>query len=492
MHHALASRRVLQVMVLLGLGVTAYCVLPRIAVDPESLLLASIRGALTGCVVASTLGRHVGVSEVVLTSGASAALGAAVLAVASIAHYGTGLAGIVSAAVVAFLVFRATHIGQQRLATAACLCVVFGATLVSSGYWTGPVLAVDDGERLTSLTTQPQPQQYVFDGFVYLRTLDLMKDGTPYYTAFTAAVEGQVGLGPNPLPSPLNFREPLLFHLWEVLPGDLPVDLLGWFVAFALIMQLSAWFVARSLAPPGLALIAPVLLLPYLSFFMRHNVWFTMMEIWAVGFVLAGLAFLLRGRWFLSLALLLAGIATRELMILAVPGWLVAWWLWSRPGRRPLWAPPVIVLGPALILGVHWWAAPATGGPGSSSSRWLTGPDLDRFQDALTFAWTPMIGGTALAFAIPIAALTGPLIRHRARDALPLTCLVAFPLLFLACFSSGPAGAYWGAILVPLTIAIAPSILTSVYPLVPAPTLGAHRLELGDGDIGDDQLAGDG
>ena len=478
MHHALTSRRFLQVVVLLGLGITAYCVLPRIAVDPASLLLASTRGALTGCVVAMTFGRDARASQVVATSGASAAVGAAVLGVTSIANYGTGVAGLVAAATVAYLVSGAIQMGRQRLATAACLGVICFATLVSSGYWSGPVLAVDDGERLSSLTTQPQHQQYSFDGFVYLRTLDLMKHGKPYYAAFTEAVDGQLGLASNPLPSPLNFREPLLFHVWAILPGDMPIDLLGWFVAFALVIQLSAYFVARRLASPGPALMAPMLLIPYLSFFMRHNAWFTMMEIWAVGLVMAGLACMLRGRWFLSLALLLAGIATRELMVLAAPAWLVAWWFWSPPGRRQLWVPPVIVLGPALILGAHWWAAPATGGPGGDSSRWLTGPNFDRFQDALSFAWTPMIGATLLALTVPLAALTGPLITHRTREALPLTCLVTVPMLFLALFSSGPAGAYWGAVLVPLTIAIAPSVLTTVYPLAPIPKLGAARLEM--------------
>lgn len=473
MLHDSAVRRFLQPLVLIGLGITAYCVLPRIAVDPGSFLLASIRGALTGCVVALTGGRGARARPTVLASAASAAVGVVVLGIASVADFDTGAAGIVSAVTVAYLVFKAVQTERPRLAATACLGIVCSATLMSSGYWSGPVLAVDD-ERLSSLLmTQPEPQEYTFDGSTYLRTRDLMKQGTPYYTAFTEAIDGQAGLTANPLPSPMNFREPLLFEVWKILPGDLPIDLLGWFVAFALMMQLSAWFVARRLAPPGPALIAPMLLIPYLSFFMRHTTWFTMMEIWAAGLVMAGLACMLRGRWLLSLALLLAGIAVRELMVLAVPAWLGAWWLWSPPGRRRLWVPAVAVLGPVWILGIHWWMAPATGGPSGGVSRWITGPSMGRLYDALIFAWTPMIGATLVALMVPLAALIGPLVTCRPRDALPLTCLVIVPVLFLACFSSGPTGAYWGAILVPLAIAVAPSVLTTVFPLNPIPRLGA-------------------
>jgi hypothetical protein len=461
----LGARQAAQLVVAVALGVVAYVVLPRIAVDPDSLLLAALRGALAGSVVALTLGGAAREWVVVALAAVAAAAGTVVLGVASVATYGTGLVGVLAALVLAALVGRA-----GRWASPISLVVVASAMLVSSGIWGGPVGQVEAGREVV-LHQQPQAGQYEFDGFVFLRTLDLMRNGSSYYAAFARAIRDERGLDPTPLASPFNFREPFLFHLWKVLPGgDLPMDLLGWFLVLAVVMQLAAYVVARRWVPPGPALVAPLLLVPYLSFFLRHNVWFTMVEIWAAGFALVALAFLVRGRWVPSLVMLVVAVATRELMVLFVPVWLLAWWLWSPPSKRRWWIPAVAIVGPLVVLGLHWALAPTVSGPGGDGiDHWLTGPSLGRLRRDLTFAWAPVVGATAVALLVPLAALVGPLVTRPRRAALPLTCLVAVPLVFLLCVSSGPTGAYWGAILTPLAIALAPSVLAVVFPREPEP-----------------------
>ena len=308
---------------------------------------------------------------------------------------------------------------------------------------------------------EPAPETYEFDGRVYLRTYYLMKQGMPFYQAFGTAHAGD-RRHDGPPAQKLNYREPLLYEIWRWLPGHTGESLRVWFVVYSIAVLLAAYALARTFVGPGPALLSPILLSGYFTA-ATWSTWFLFSELWSGGAAVIALLALVRGRWWMGGLLVTATIALRELMIFLIPAYAVAWLLDGKRRETRL-ALAAALVAPALALGIHWLVAPgALIHSGGDLSPWMQG-GLQTLMAALAFSSDFIANGHAVLLAAPVAALVGAsLARPRWRAGLLLTAIV-LPLIGLYAVSAGEYGYYWGAILQPIVIAVAPLSLQRFDP----------------------------
>jgi hypothetical protein len=350
------------------------------------------------------------------------------------------------------------------IALVALLCIAVWA----AGFVAGPLAGSPAQSRDYVYGAIPQPERYEFDGSTFLRTYWLMKHGTPYYEAFQQALIDHELLDATFPKSPFNYREPLLFEIWRVLPGSTGADVFRWFVVWSLLAMIAGFVLATRLVDPGVALLAPVLLMRFFAFFWwADRTWFALIESWAGVALVAAVAALLGRKWVWSVALLTLAIAIRELTVVAIPAWIVAWAFLRGERRRLWWLPVAAVVAPAAALGIHLALVPPLAPGGSGVATWTHG-GLDRLAGALMFGWSRFphdiapIGIAVAVLAVLASAFAAPVWRRAA-----MLCAVAASLCFLTAFSGGPAWMDWGAAFSPLFAAMAPAVLS---PLLPAQT----------------------
>lgn len=431
-----------------------------VSLDVPSLMRCLVAGCVAGLIVV----RPNPVWAAAVCSAAGSIVGAVVvlmLVPQGISAGGTALgllAGSALAATVALLASWVSPVAAEFVAMGMLIAML----LLNAGVLPGAVYREAVDERRTAIAAPHLPEQYNFDGSIFLRTYELMRDGSGYYSAFAQAVAGDKRHGVNDLQTPYNYREPFVFLLWRFLPGKNGADVLTWFIVFAAAQMVFAYLIASTLVQRGVALIAPVALLSPFYLYSWISSWFAITEIWSAGFGLGAVACLLRRRPVLSLVFLTAAVAAREFMILLVPAWILVWWFTGR-SKGKVWFPVLAVAGPAVVLGAHLLAVPRTVAGVNAVSSWLHG-GLPRLVSALQFGSSAMPGGPWMSLAIAVAAIVGAaLVRTRWRMAAALAVTV-LPTLFLWAISAGPNHLYWGAFYTPLAASIAPSILTRLAP----------------------------
>lgn len=433
------------------LGYLAFLLVPAApAFVGESFIL---RGILTGGVIGLAARPGAPVSTTTALVLLAVLLGEVTFALIPVPFRATrSLLGLALAIACAASVAGMARRGRAGIAASALLLVALAGHLWIGGALPGPYRGTPD-RLLSALRQEPLPGRYHFDADIYLRTYFMMKRGEPFYASFaTACAEDGRGLGAPR--GTLNYREPFLFELWRWLPGRDGVALRNWFLAFVAVVMACGYHLARTLVGPGPALLAPIALGGYFAA-AAWSGWFLFAEFWAGGVAVMAMLALLRRRWWTGAVLIAVAVAFRELMVFLVPAYAVGWAL-CRDGR-PRW--PVLAAGlalPFLPLALHLHAAPSAPGPGGwDISAWLHG-GFDPLAASLRFssAFVPL--GPGLLPWAPVAALAGAALARPGWRAGLLLAALGVGLAGLFCFSAGRYGYYWGAVLQPLALAVAP------------------------------------
>ena len=378
-------------------------------------------------------------------------------------HLAATIIGLVLGCAVALLLSWMQSSNLRVAGDVIAVSVVVGVMLWCAGFLPGGMRSnAIYQQRQVALAVPPQPGQYHFDGAVFRRTYYLMKGGQGYYAAFRQSVMEDARYKPWSLSSPFNYREPFVFYLWRVLPGDSGVALFDWFLVYAALALVCSYVLASALVARGIALLAPVALLAWFFYFFWTPGYFSLTEVWAAGFGVAATMCLVREWRVPSLVLLTAAVAAREFMVLLIPAYLLAWWL-SRDRKGNWWFPVAAVVGPALVLGAHLLAVPPTSGSSGAVDRWLNG-GIDRLLTALRYSFDFMPAGMWVSLAIAIAAVASAAIARPKWKMAALLAATILPMLFLLLFSGGVEGSYWGGFYTPLAISIAPGILGRLAP----------------------------
>lgn len=302
----------------------------------------------------------------------------------------------------------------------------------------------------------PVPHQYTVDGFLWLRLHDLMQGGQGFYPSFHAAYverKGETGTPGNWL----NWRPPVVFFLWKVVPGGAQ-GLLVAFWGLAVGAMLAAFGAARSQVDEGFALWAPVLLGAYFLYG-ADTVWFTSQEYWGSCFMLVGAWAFTRGLPATGVALWALAATTREHFGFLMPLLVALAVLWPRGDRWPTVLALALV---GLVYGVHYsfvadYVTP--GNPGIHAWREAGG---EWVYHCLQFGTVYVALRDFVLMPLLVAGAVGALMvgdpRHRAMFA----GMVFLPLVALL-FIGGAQRFYWGVVLAPQMLVCVPLVLARVH-----------------------------
>lgn len=310
--------------------------------------------------------------------------------------------------------------------------------------------------------------KFGFDGTMYLNTLQRMIAGQPYFSAFSAARSLQTGAREGFMTSVFNYRERWLFEFWKLLPHPGFRTVWNAYITLALVTVVIAYLIGLRFLGPGLALLGPILVGSYYVGHAWKNYWM-FMELWASMLLIAVLWALLTRRWALSSVLLVAAVAVRELSVLLMPAWIIAWWFAPRRRSRII-SMLVVLIGPLMVLAYQVLSVPVHRGGGFSLASWLNGgihawTVTLSFGEALLPLGTPLLlGGVALAIAAAFS------LKPRWRM-LAIVTAVGVPATFMFVFA-GPqiVTEYWGGLVIPVTLTLAPLVCCFFWP--------SDRLEL--------------
>ena len=332
--------------------------------------------------------------------------------------------------------------------------------------------------------------QAVGDGDFYRHVVALMRTGKPYYDAFGTAYRENTSF--IPLGSVLFVRPPTLFWFWASLPGP-SAGVLTAMVLLGCATVVAAPFVTRGVVPMPVGLIGSAGLASYYLFFAGSNaVYFT--EQWGGAIAVLAAACFARSvkskRWkawlVACIALCVLAVMMRELMLVLLVAGIASAFLTPAEKRRfALIAWSVAVLVVAVAAAAHFTEAShlvVKGAASSSARRWFANGGPGSVKSAVE--WGDYFTGTRgiEPWVLAVLGVIGAFLAQR-RDlrAFEAIAIVAplFGFLFVGSdFVGGVASAalrvhinYWGAIVMPLAIAVAPAafaLLPLRRPLAPA------------------------
>jgi hypothetical protein len=409
---------------------------------------------------------------------------------AAVAACGIGLvvspprSGIDAAGVLTLLAAAAVTACAARLLASRPRGRAFGAALVvvalALNLWATvyivQFISLESRGRVSvveELTTRPPAGVHGPDSDMYREVAWNIHDGMPFYAAYAKAW-GEVFPGVQPH-SIFDLRQPALFELWGHLPGW-PRSALWAFFAFALLAMAAAPLVSRDAAGAVAGTAASAAIGAYLFAFIVARRMLFMFEPWAGSLVvvcLAAFALARRGKhhraWLVTAAAVaVAAVAIRELAVFLMVAGIASAFAAPREERRFDIAVWLAALGTSAVLyGLHVSRAlalipktPRLGG------AWMFNGGFGYLARGIldfTIFLNPHAWVIWLFAALGVAgALAQPDRRFRV-----FACVAM--LLPLAAFlvvgntavdvRTGYRMNYWGAIVMPSLLALAPSAL---------------------------------
>jgi hypothetical protein len=465
--------------------VVAVCLGRSLPLLPQVLI-----GAFAGCVGGLTVARR---ADAPLVAGLAAGLTSLVARPWFVPLKGADAAlgwALAVGALAAAAAWAVTFVPAKR--RGAAVWVVLGALVLMM--WVNVIglgsRAQRSGETsfITSLSMEPQTEQYRFDAGIYFKTFYLMRQGKDFYQAFREAFKGDARMEGYP-GAVFNFREPYAFYLWSLLaPGDARGILYMW-LALASGALIAAHLLAATVVRRPLALVGPFALYPYLLFPATGH-WLPFVEYWGAALGVISAALVARSireggakgarREGIAAALAAAAALVREHMIYVIAAGLASALADKTRRRRALfWAGA----GLAFLAGwgLHYSAVrrviPAGGT--ISVSSWLSG-GLDYIGVTVLFGqqflmgwdWAPSNklpwqagfnvgeGAQAWLVVVPFLLVAAGTAGALAARPLPLKVFlvisVLLPFTVFAFFGTGEWGGYWGAVVMPMALAAVP------------------------------------
>ena len=323
---------------------------------------------------------------------------------------------------------------KRRWLVHAVLAAVVGSFLAA---------AVNMNPRNYIDTAQPPtPHQYVMDGFLYLRVHDLMQQGQSYYPSFyTAYVErkGEEGIPGNWL----NWRPPVLFWLWQPLPGG-PQGVLVAFWLCAGLTLVAAYVALQEKLESALALWAPALLGAY-YLYGADTMWYTSQEWWGSFFMIMGMCAFTRRHPALGAALWALAVTSREHFGFLLPLML---WMALLQGRKERICAALSSAFILAIYAIHYTHVAPYVTPGNPGIHAWNRGGLEFIQLCLQFGTVYLAGRNFLLLPLVALGIAGALSVRDPYLRVMHSGAVLMPMLtYLVIGQDGRY--YWGIVLLP-------------------------------------------
>ncbi len=201
-----------------------------------------------------------------------------------------------------------------------------------------------------SVKKEPQNETYTTDEKRYLKTYYLMKKGDNYYTAHYNAFQAVAGGEENVWKKDAwGWRLPTIFYFWKLLTKN-GANIINLFVIMVFFTMLSLYLIAKKFTNKHIALLAPLMILPYfLNAIKTTSFLFTTW--WGAFFLIIGLAFFYYQKHFWACLFFCLAICTRELLVIPLLAMLIISFWFKR--NRLVFLVPIGLLGFYLLYHNH-------------------------------------------------------------------------------------------------------------------------------------------
>lgn len=169
------------------------------------------------------------------------------------------------------------------------------------------------GEPVRNELAADLGNEYTTDMRGFLKTYQLMKSGINFHQAFEIGITGSLEIFELDL---AGWREPFLFHLWSLLPGNGISIYILWTTILLLVLAAS-YLTATKFLPEHYAVLSPFLLLPYL-FYPLYDLALLQPEWWGVSFLILALPFYFYRHYFVAGVFFALSLASREMFFVPI------------------------------------------------------------------------------------------------------------------------------------------------------------------------------
>lgn len=307
---------------------------------------------------------------------------------------------------------------------------------------------------------EPTVGAYRSDELIFLKTFYLVKNGQDYYRSFAQSVAGDTR-GIVLTRDTFQWRLPTIFYLWKFTSID------GYFVFvnfwfLTLVSLICIYLILKKFIGSRLALLGPVLAIPYFLDTLFYKTSFLFTEWWAWFFFIFGLSFFLYQKKKAAFIFLLLAALTRELMILPLILFFV-YSLFLKKDRRFFLAiialTIVFFVFHALNVGRQENIIPSSG---SSLFGRLHSFDKQSFLTMISFSMRkyPLVNFKSHYLIVLLAgvSLAVNLARKQTREVLYIFIAGFSFLLLLPFITTSLYNDYWGALFMPTLILTIPLV----------------------------------
>lgn len=306
-------------------------------------------------------------------------------------------------------------------------------------------------KSLPLVKSEPMPNQYRSDEFVFLRTFYLLKEGENYYAAFNKSVTQDIR-GGYLAKDVFAWRLPTVFYFWALFASTG----FGIGILFIILSSLTLICVYRITGN----ILSPVILAPYYLDAYYYQTSFLFTEWWGLFFFIFGLASLLNNHKKFAIIFLSLSILTRELFIIPVIFMTIVSFIFKK--NRLIFLKIFFMF--LVFYSVHYTLVQNQ--PVLESQRDIFSRihffSIKQFQHEIAFS---MRQYPLLNFRLPlIIAASTPVILFikflLAKKIKYLYLLSSISLLFLTPFSGNIYNDYWGITFMPLSLAFFPLVFS--------------------------------
>lgn len=317
--------------------------------------------------------------------------------------------------------------------------------------------ALSYNRALSLAATEPPDETYRFDPVMFLKTFYLMEKGLPYYKAYAEGYKRDTAHDGYPEYTQ-TFRFPTIFYLWKFLcpPSGSFINLL--FTFFALTSLLASFFLVWKFSQTPLALVAPVLLAPYLLYG-NLTLWFLATEYWALFSGLPFIIFYLYNLPLASLGLAFFSALVREFGIFYLLAGTLASWFKKKKKESFFWIGAVAIFFLTYLFHQKASHAFTAGQPAQSFFAWQAFR-LNAFKAIAEYGFVLAPFNQVWAFPLLFLSLAGvALLKAEKQIKVFLLANLSIPLVTFLVFGRDPGAGYWGVVWMPIVLSTFPLFL---------------------------------
>lgn len=163
---------------------------------------------------------------------------------------------------------------------------------------------------------EPKTGQHSSDEKIYLKTFYLVEQGTSYYSALDQANKSDIA-GRQLSNDTFKWRMPTIFYLWTLTSRD-GYGILRLFWMFVVLTLCSIYLILRKFLGFRLAILGPLLLLPYLADAVSYSTSFLLSEWWGWFFMTIAMCLFMYDKRAIAWPLFLLAGLSRELMLIPI------------------------------------------------------------------------------------------------------------------------------------------------------------------------------